>query len=84
MTTKNDGGFAFPRHGGGLMPGEQGMTLRDYFAGQALAGYLASVSTPETMTLCSKAAKAQGMEEEPFIALVAYTFADAMLLERSK
>ena len=46
-TPSNDGGAAFPvvdgyhkdgRHRGG----ESGMTLRDYFAGQALAGILVS------------------------------------------
>ncbi|QKC99158.1 hypothetical protein [Mesorhizobium sp. NZP2298] len=79
MTTKS----AFPVPGA-YGASDSGMALRDWFAGQALAGYLASVSTPEVMTLCSQAAKARGMEEEPFIAKVAYTFADAMLLERSK
>jgi hypothetical protein len=46
MTKPNDGGPAFPRPVGGDMDrywnGEQdGMSLRDWFAGQALAGLLA-------------------------------------------
>lgn len=56
MTDKpNDGGPAFPfsihpEHGYG--PGEsinQGMSLREYYAGQAMAGLLASddVTTPD-------------------------------------
>ncbi len=36
--TKGDGGPAFPR---GHESGSDGMTLRDWFAGQALAGILA-------------------------------------------
>jgi hypothetical protein len=37
MTTINDGGPAFPRH---AYDGHDGMSLRDWFAGQALAGLL--------------------------------------------
>ena len=40
MTQRNDGGPAFPFDGGennGIQP-SSGMSLRDYFAGQALAG----------------------------------------------
>lgn len=48
-TSINDGGPAFPRpvsHSdeGGTHFGFTGMTLRDYFAGQALAGILASAN----------------------------------------
>ena len=41
---KDDGGPAFPArpterlHGGGTITAHNGMTLRDWFAGQALAG----------------------------------------------
>ena len=49
--------------------GNLGMSLRDYFAGQALAGLLAC---PET----------SGGEEA--FALNAYKYADAMLAERQK
>jgi len=52
MNTENkieDGGPAFPEHGGGMF-GEhvtrtRGMTMRDWFAGQALAGLLANPLT---------------------------------------
>lgn len=45
----DNGGAAFPRndrmtHDESLIYQEQGMTLRDWFAGQALAGYLAAGS----------------------------------------
>ena len=44
-TPSNDGGAAFPRpvsfsEEGGTHRGTLGMTLRDYFAGQALAGFV--------------------------------------------
>ena len=43
MNTQNkDGGAAFPRSGNDDCTSEFGMTLRDYFAGKALAGLLAS------------------------------------------
>jgi hypothetical protein len=40
---KNDGGPAFPRETShfGTSPSQNGMSLRDYFAGQALAGIMA-------------------------------------------
>lgn len=45
MSARDDGGPAFPRrkftpypHGGGQWTLEDGMTLRDWFAGQALVG----------------------------------------------
>jgi len=38
-TPSNDGGSAFP-----VMYVSEGMTLRDYFAGQALAGILSSAN----------------------------------------
>jgi len=44
MTDNENGGGAFPCEGtGGLYP-DPGMTLRDYFAGQALAGDSANSS----------------------------------------
>ena len=51
MSERNDGGPAFPRPSGEARdgngtsfwpPGHPGMTLRDWFAGQALAGLIAS------------------------------------------
>ena len=41
MNTIKDGGAAFPRSGNDDCTSEFGMTLRDYFVGQALAGLLA-------------------------------------------
>lgn len=72
MRKPNDGGPAFPA----LYPiedetGRLGMSLRDWFAGQALAGILANTALVDT-----KAAK--------WVAQYAYEIADALLIERDK
>ena len=70
---KNLGGPAFPAHTpinptGDAMRINHGMTLRDYFAGQALAGITTNY---QEMT-------------EDLTAQYAYGYADAMLAERDK
>jgi hypothetical protein len=71
MSNKNDGGPAFPcgYHPEGNSADQQGMTLRDWFAGQALAGLCASTTH----------------DDSPGTALLAtwaYQQADAMLKAR--
>lgn len=81
MSALNDGGSAFP------VPPERvnmvwdnahwsyadrGMTLRDYFAGQALHGILMNYTTEKF-----------GATEE-MVARYAYRYADAMLAERAR
>jgi len=63
-TPSNDGGAAFP-----VMYVSEGMTLRDYFAGQALAGALAdpNFNMPPAQ-----------------LAELAYMEADAMLAARER
>lgn len=73
MSALNDGGPAFPRNG---HPDKNdfphgGMSLRDYFAGQALAGMLASPQVFENMT-------------DETLAAITYSAADAMLKERER
>jgi hypothetical protein len=68
MTTKN-GGAAFPTSYDG---GDDGMTLRDYFAGQAMLGLL-SANTPTPTD-----------DPHRVIAIGAYLVADAMLAERER
>jgi len=80
MSQKNTGGPAFPvippANENGYSPSgfpypDAGMTLRDYFAGQALVEYagLMSVSMPETMNVVAK---------------LSYQMADAMIEARNK
>jgi hypothetical protein len=64
MSTINDGGPAFPKHG---YVGRDGMTLRDWFAGQALVGLIADPSR-------------DGSTDDR--ARYAYAYADAMLRAR--
>ena len=66
--TKNDGGPAFPRRASG----DGGMTFRDWFAGQALAGWLASFSPDD----CDPAPER--------LAGFVYDLADAMIAERER
>lgn len=68
---KNEGGTAFP------IQDQPGMTMRDYFAGQALAGLLAN-------PIADKGLRQTGAELASSYAIVAYMHADAMIAERSK
>ena len=79
MTAKNDGGPAFPVP---LLPGQSwqemapcdGMTLRDYFAGQAISQIIAVCANDTT----------HGMTEADYFACRAYEIADAMLKARGQ
>jgi len=69
------GGYAFP-HSENLPVRYSGMTLRDYFAGQAIAGIFSS----------GKEISSNGVKihEADQFAELAYNIADAMLVERDK
>lgn len=62
-TKKNDGGQAYPGANGNM-----GMTLRDYFAGQALAGIVSQNIDIQTM--------------QRKVSVLCYEYADAMLEAR--
>ena len=70
MSDRQDGGPAFPV-GSGDMRDPCGMTLRDWFAGQALVGILAGNVWKEIIIKDNPEAEA-------------YRMADAMLAERGK
>jgi hypothetical protein len=71
---KTDGGPAFPEaRGGGVTPG---MTLRDYFAGQAV---IALMSNPTWVAGLDKAASDNGYDFKHALAGSAYALADEML-----
>ena len=73
MNATNDGGPAFPvpdLHPGAVQVGSNGMSLRDWFAGQALAGLMAGYqSGPMGIYACAQ---------------VAIETADAMLRARER
>lgn len=84
MNKINDGGPAFPRPmseiAGVCLAGQDGMSLRDYFAAKALVGVLAQHYGGDDEVGPNWSAQGQ----EPEIAATAYSLADAMLAERDK
>lgn len=70
---------AFPS--GAISEAYGGMTLLDYFAGQALAGWLAS-SPPDHCHPAS--AHADSEADDVAIAALSYVMAEAMLARRAK
>jgi len=77
MSNKEAGGQAFPL-GASEYAGhgpQSGMTLRDYFAAQALQGLASHLTGPE------KRGRETGAEAH---ARAAFAYADAMLAERAK
>lgn len=73
----NDGGPAFP-YGDELTGWKPGMTLRDWFAGQA------STVLPQTMSQGSQMQNLDVEEQVGVIARLSYRVADAMIAEREK
>lgn len=89
MSAKTNGGPAFPAqpiyqhpHGATGMSSQEGMTLRDWFAGQALGGMLAHGFLP-TEAMLSDEPFSEKHADNSYVAC-AYRIADAMLAERSK
>ena len=68
MTNQPENPLVFPIRDANDHPGPLGLTLRDYFAGQALSGFMTNSSIPLV------ANRAQ----------YAYAAADAMLAERER
>jgi hypothetical protein len=90
MSTINDGGPAFPAQpihhfpdGITMSQNQGGMTLRDYFAGQALAGISENIE-PQIDKLDSKEENFDRDIKVLFrvAAYRAYTYADAMIAVR--
>lgn len=78
MSAINDGGPAFPKFGMNAWDKPQtisaGMSLRDWFAGQALAGIIAFPGTIE----------GDANKRNDVLSRLSYALADAMLAERAK
>lgn len=81
MSAVNDGGPAFPSEQGSTPEGcwnqsyTPGMSLRDWFAGQALAGVL---------PVCKEDTLGRGQSKAQVFAQRAYEIADAMLAARKQ
>ena len=69
------GGAAFPKPCCESHNGEEGMSLRDYFAGQAMAAMITTAAAPAIVGGLSGA--------ESNCAAAAYMMADAMINERN-
>lgn len=88
MSERNDGGTAFPCEQHETQDGtwnqtfEPGMSLRDWFAGQALAGLFASRDLQ--IAILHDSAQIGLGAFEPTMAHAAYKMAEAMLAERRK
>lgn len=83
MTTINNGGPAFPheyKYGDGTAHRNDGMSLRDYFAGQALHGLMANPEGPVQRSSQRGWDFVNCKPDE--VACLAYYMADAMLRAR--
>lgn len=65
-------------------PWAQGMSMRDWFAGQALAGTLASSGDTEQFRVLSIGAASRKVPFARHIADMSFEIADAMLVARAK
>ena len=79
--SKTDGGPITGHPGPYAHLGGKGLTIRDYFAGQALAGAL---SDSDTLAAFHEIAGVQGIDDAAAIAGFCYEHADAMLEARDR
>lgn len=80
MSTKHDGGPAFPHKS----QVQSGMTLRDWFAGQALANPAICTGSAQIWELKAWFGGEAGVTRGQIVAAQAHEYADAMLKERDK
>ena len=78
-----NGGPAFPISDT-FHPDYTGMSLRDWFAGQALAGELATMFSIDRVRAMAKVAKEDRISESEVLAGMCYAYADAMLAARKE
>lgn len=77
MSEKETGGSAYPLENAGT-EFQRGMTLRDYFAGQAIAGLLQSTDLKALKPIADK----NKITMVQAFGVMAYNYADAMLEAR--
>jgi hypothetical protein len=78
--TPPDGGQAFPATASSVMGWQPGMSLRDYFAAQAMAGIQSNAWQMDALDKTLKSGEAV----QRVIAQTAYQIADAMLAARGR
>ena len=76
--------FAPEEMGGGTLPAQSGMSLRAYFAGQALAGEVASLSSIEALKNAARVAEMSNLSVEEHTAVQCVRYADALIAELNK
>jgi hypothetical protein len=81
VNKKDDGGPAFPDPTGDYV-GREGMSLRDWFAGQAMSACAAAYPNVKEWQLKKWFGDRSGIYAEEVIARMAYEVADAMLKAR--
>lgn len=96
MNIKDDGGAAFPgfSHTEGHGPMRQGpngwetfqpgITIRDYFAAQAMQAWVSKSAFSDDAEKMLKKVGIKPAQAEAFLAMLSYSMADAMLTERAK
>jgi len=86
MPTIDDGGPAYPTDNEYQTGPDtfhfEGMTLRDYFAGQFLTGVISDGENPALKAVTTEGIEQERREYADGIAAAAYLFADAMLRAR--
>ena len=73
---------AFPGESGAWK--DHGMSLRDFFAGQALMGFMSKMGCSPDTDMLNLDGKETGLKADEDIATACYKFAEAMLKEREK
>ena len=80
-TPINDGGPAFAS-GNPEQGGYKGMSLRDYFAGQAICGLLSMASSEAVLSELAGMSIRGNIKVSELLAVKAYNHADAMIAHR--
>ena len=66
------------------LPASRGISLRDYFAAKAMQGMIAHIGGNPDGEMLSPDKKALGIRTDKAMAIAAYKYADAMLIERER
>jgi hypothetical protein len=76
----NDGGPAFPKASGLFKTGQDGMSLRDFYAG-LLGASMAAIE--KWCQVIAESAMEEGVRPTHMLVITAFDFAEAMIAERA-